>query len=65
MGDITYTEATLPASRRVGGFYDRVEDLEQAASLLDFDVYVPPRHRLGFFMVPMTKPLESNPTETS
>lgn len=64
MGVITYTEAALSASRRVGGFYDRVEDLERAASFLDFDVYVPPRHARGFFMVPKTKPLESNPQET-
>jgi hypothetical protein len=55
MGEIFHTEDPQPTSRRVGGFYAKLEDLELAVSLLDFDVFVGPEHpQRGYFMVPKT-----------
>lgn len=52
MGKITYTEASQPWSKRVGGGYPNLEDLELAADFLDFDVLVGPKHPTrGFFMI--------------
>jgi hypothetical protein len=53
MGDIVYTEDVQPRMRRVGGYYQSVESIELAASLLNFNVVVGPRHsKWGFYMVP-------------
>jgi len=38
--------------RRVGGYYQSLEEIEVAADQLDFDVVVPPRCEHGYFMCP-------------
>lgn len=45
--------STNPAGR-VGGFYDKLEDIEKAAEYLSFDVVVPPKLKRGYFMVPVS-----------
>lgn len=51
MGEVHRTEAALPWSKRVGGGYPTMEDLELAARLLDFDVLVGQQHVIyGYFM---------------
>jgi hypothetical protein len=47
----TITDLTT-SGHRVGGFYEQLEDIEQAAENLDFDVVVPPRCKQGYYMVP-------------
>jgi hypothetical protein len=44
-------EQTTP-TRRVGGFYESLDEIEKAAEMLDFDVLVPPRSDQGWYMVP-------------
>jgi hypothetical protein len=57
MGEVSYIQDLTDQPRmgphhRVGGYYEDVEALEQAARFLDFDVVVPPKCQFGFYMVP-------------
>lgn len=50
--DYPDSAADYPVQRRVGGYYQSLEEIETAADLLAFDVLVPPKARHGFYMVP-------------
>lgn len=50
--DMTTVIDRLGPHHRVGGYYATMQEIEEAANLLEFDVIVPPKSSHGYYMIP-------------